>query len=273
MQSLRWQNIALLLILFLLPKVTFGQENKKTKHQISFLFGYTDYNTYEPILSSVRQSARLATNGLEYTLQNKKRSELGVKFFLLIESDLTSRLSNSGFRAPNTGELFGGSFETYFRKLIKKNSVDLYLGFHLNGFYYDKSLDVIAFDDARAADLFLDLGPSISVVKNLGKHIIKADLGLPLIGYIAAKTRNSETFPFDLIERDKNVRTALQYGDLTFINRYFNLNFNTEYSFKVTNRCSIGLQYGFQYYDYEKELPFNVQAVSYRLLLQAKYEF
>lgn len=273
MKTLNLFNVVLSLFLFLNPKLSFSQKNQDTKHQISFLWGSTNYTTYEPILSSVRQSAQLSTSGLEYTLENKNRYELGFKLFLLNESDLTSRLSNSGFRVPNSGEIFGGSFETHFRKLIKTSAVDVYLGFHINGFYYDKSLDVISFDDARAADLFLDLGPSVSIVKNLGKHKIKAALGLPLIGYIAAKTRNSETFPFALIERDKDIRTAIQYGDLAFINDYFNLNLNTEYSFEITSRFLVGLQYGFQYYDYKKEEPFNVQAISHRFLLQAKYEF
>jgi hypothetical protein len=148
--------------------------------------------------------------------------------------------------------------------LIKKAFLETYLGFHINGFYYDKSQDVISFDDARAVDLFLDLGPSISIIENFCKHQIKADLGLPLIGYIAAKTRNSETFPFYLIDRDKNISTALQYGDIALINNYFNLNFNSEHSYQVTQNFLIGLQYSFQYYDYKKEIPFKVQAVPYR---------
>lgn len=273
MKSFIWLSIPLWLMLLLHPKVIVSQEDKERIHQISFLSGYSDYTTYEPILSSVRQSSTLFTNGLDYTLHSENRYELGAKLLLLSESDLTSRLSNTGFRAPNTGEMFGGSFESFYRKLIKESFVEIYVGVHLNGFYYDKSLDVIPFDDARAADLLLDLGPSISIVKNLGRHHLKADLGLPLIGYVAAKTRNSETFPFKLIEREKNLGTAIRYGDIEFVNDYFNLNFNSAYSFHITNRLLIGIQYGFQYYDYKKEEPFKVQAVSYRFLLQAKYEF
>lgn len=270
-KSFKWAII--ISFLFLNVKIIYSQKSSETKHQLSILTGLTNYTTYEPILSSVRQSSRLSTIGIEYTVENETKNQFGFKLLFLNESDLTSRLSNDGFRTPNKGEIFGGSFESYYRKLIKKTSLNIYLGFHLNGFYYDKSLDVISFDDARAADVFLDLGPSISMIKNLGKHQIKADLGLPLVGYIAAKTRNSETFPFDLIERDKNIGTALQYGDITFLNNYFNLNFNTEYTFKITSRFLLGLQYSFQYYDYKKEEPFNVQAISYRFLLQAKYQF
>lgn len=273
MKSLHWLSIPIWLILLLHPEVMVSQEDKERTHQISLVSGYTGYTTYEPILSSVRQSATLFTSGLEYTLQRKSRHELGAKLLFFGLSDLTSRLSNTGFVAPNTGEMFGGSFESYYRKLIKESFVDIYLGVHLNGFYFDKSLDVISFDDARAADLFLDIGPSISIVKQLGKHQLKADVGLPLLGYVAAKTRNSETFPFELIERDKNFGTAIRYGDIEFVDDYFNLNFASEYSFNLTNRLLIGIHYGFQYYDYKKEEPFNVQAVSYRFLLQATYEF
>ncbi len=273
MKPLNRLSIILIWLLTLYPIMSFSQEGNETKHQISILWGITNYNTYEPILSSVRQSSTPSTSGLAYAVERENNYEFGVKLLLLNESDLTSRLSNPGSRAPNNGEIFGGSFETYFRKLIKKTSVDIYLGFHLNGFYYDKSLDVIPFDDARAADLFFDLGPSVSIVKNFGKHRLGADLELPLIGYIAAKTRNSETFPFDLIDRDKTVGTAIRYGDLALINNYFNINFNAEYAYRLTQKILIGLQYGFQYYDYKKELPFNVQAVSYRFLLQAQYEF
>jgi len=273
MKPHNWLTTIVLLFFFLNPKMGLSQKNKETKHQISILWGITNYNTYEPILSSVRQSSTPSTSGFSYAVESENNYELGVKLFFLKESDLTSRLSNPGTRVPNSGEIFGGSFETYFRKMIKKSSVDIYLGFHLNGFYYDKSLDVIPFDDARAGDLFFDLGPSISIVKNFGKHRLGSDLGLPLVGYIAAKTRNSETFPFDLIDRDKTVGTAIRYGDLALINNYFNLNFNTEYTYQVTQRFLIGLQYGFQYYNYKKERPFNVQAISYRFSLQAKYEF
>ncbi|WP_397447454.1 hypothetical protein [Polaribacter sp. R77954] len=268
-------NIVIAILLFFSLKTNYliGQKNNQVKHTISIFSGYTYYTTYEPILSSVRQSSTFLTTGFEYSKKNKEKHQLSFKLILLPKTDLTSRLSNDGFRAPNKGEIFGGSFEFLYQKLLRKKGTYMYLGLHLNGVYLDKSLNVISFDDARAVDLFLDLGPSFSITKDLGKHQIKANLNLPFIGYVAAKTRNSETFPFDLIERDKNIGTALQYGDIALINDYFNLNFNAEYSFKITSRFLMGLQYGFQYYDYKKEAPFNVQAISYRFLLQAKYQF
>lgn len=261
------------IILFFATNILNSQNFSKTKHEVAFLFGNTNYTTYEPILSSVRQSSNLLTSGFEYNIKNITEYELGFKLLFLSEADLTSRLSNNGFRAPNTGEIFGGSFQSFYRILIKKTSLYMYVGLHLNGFYYDKSLDVISFDDARAADLFLDLGPSFSIIKDFKKHQLRADIGLPLIGYIAAKTRNSETFPFDLIDRDKDIQTAIQFGDLTFIDSYFNLNFNAEYLFKISEKLLLGLQYGFQYYNYNKETPFKVEAVSYQFLLQAKFRF